>query len=64
MAGVLTALACLLVWFALVSPDEAGRLTPIAFVASSAQVNVLNDDGSARTQKVITNGVVTSTPAV
>jgi hypothetical protein len=32
MAGVLTALACLLVWFALVGPDEAGRLTPIAFV--------------------------------
>ena len=32
MAGVLTALACLLVWFALVGPDEAGRLTPLAFV--------------------------------
>ena len=32
MAAVLTALACLVVWFALVGPDEAGRLTPIAFV--------------------------------
>jgi outer membrane protein insertion porin family len=41
---------------------EIWGITPIAFVASSANVNVLNDDGSARTQKVITNGVVTSTP--
>jgi outer membrane protein insertion porin family len=31
-------------------------------VASSSNVNVLNDDGSARTQKVVTNGVITSQP--
>ncbi len=41
---------------------EIWGITPIAFVASSTNVNVLNDDGSARTQKVITNGVITSTP--
>uniref|UniRef100_Q01SH6 Outer membrane protein assembly factor BamA n=1 Tax=Solibacter usitatus (strain Ellin6076) TaxID=234267 RepID=Q01SH6_SOLUE len=41
---------------------EIWGITPIAFVASSASVNVLNDDGTPRTQKVITNGVVTSTP--
>ena len=41
---------------------EIWGITPIAFVASSSSVNVLNDDGSARTQKVITNGVVTATP--
>jgi outer membrane protein insertion porin family len=41
---------------------EIWGITPIAFVASSAQVNVLNDDGTARTQKVITNGVITSQP--
>ncbi|MEP7194704.1 MAG: sulfatase [Actinomycetota bacterium] len=31
-AGVVTVLACLLVWFALVAPNELGRLTPGAFV--------------------------------
>jgi len=31
-AGVVTLLACLLVWFALVAPNELGRLTPGAFV--------------------------------
>jgi len=41
---------------------EIWGITPIAYVASSASVNVLNDDGSPRTQKVIQNGVVTSTP--
>ncbi|HXA48858.1 MAG TPA: outer membrane protein assembly factor BamA [Candidatus Acidoferrum sp.] len=41
---------------------EIWGITPIAFVASSSQVNVLNDDGSARTQKVVTNGVVSSQP--
>jgi outer membrane protein insertion porin family len=40
---------------------EIWGITPIAFVASSASVNVLNDDGTPRTQKVVTNGVVTPT---
>ena len=31
-AGALTVLACLLVWFALVAPNEISRLTPTAFV--------------------------------
>jgi len=31
-AGVLTVLACLLVWFALVAPNQISRLTPSAFV--------------------------------
>ncbi len=41
---------------------EIWGITPIAYVASSASLNVLNDDGSARTQKVVQNGVVTSVP--
>jgi outer membrane protein insertion porin family len=41
---------------------EIWGITPIAFVASSSSVNILNDDGSARTQKVITNGVISSQP--
>jgi outer membrane protein insertion porin family len=41
---------------------EIWGITPIAYVASSSSVNVLNDDGSARTQKVVQNGVVTSVP--
>ncbi|MBS1857729.1 MAG: outer membrane protein assembly factor BamA [Acidobacteria bacterium] len=41
---------------------EIWEITPIAFVASSSSVNVLNDDGSARTQKVVTNGVISSQP--
>ncbi len=41
---------------------EIWGITPIAFVASSSQVNVLNDDGSARTQKVVSNGVISSQP--
>jgi outer membrane protein insertion porin family len=41
---------------------EIWGITPIAFVASSASVNVFNDDGSARTQKVVTKGVITNTP--
>ena len=39
---------------------EIWGITPIAFIASSTSVNVLNDDGSPRTQKVVSNGVVTS----
>ncbi len=41
---------------------EIWGITPIAYIASSAQVNVLNDDGSARTQKIVQNGVITSVP--
>jgi outer membrane protein insertion porin family len=41
---------------------EIWGISPIAFVASSANVNVLNDDGTARTQKVVTNGVISSVP--
>src|ERR1019366_1728978 len=41
---------------------EIWGITPIAYVASSASVPVYNDDGSARTQKVVQNGVVTSVP--
>ncbi len=41
---------------------EIWGITPIAFVPSSASVDVLNDDGSARTQKVISNGQVVSAP--
>jgi outer membrane protein insertion porin family len=41
---------------------ENWGITPIAFIASSSSVNVLNDDGSARTQKVVQNGVIGSVP--
>ena len=34
-------------------------ITPIAFIPSSAQVPVLNDNGTNRTQEVINNGTVT-----
>ncbi len=37
-------------------------ITPIAFVASTASINVLNNDGSARLQKTIQNGVQTLVP--
>ncbi|MGH9660476.1 MAG: outer membrane protein assembly factor BamA, partial [Bryobacteraceae bacterium] len=37
-------------------------VSPIAFVASEATINVLNDDGSARLQKIITNGVESFAP--
>ncbi|MGA8577182.1 MAG: outer membrane protein assembly factor BamA, partial [Bryobacteraceae bacterium] len=37
-------------------------ITPIAFVPSSASVNVLNSDGSARTQNVVVGGVLTPEP--
>jgi outer membrane protein insertion porin family len=36
---------------------EIWGISPIAYVPSQATINVLNDDGSARLQKVITNGV-------
>jgi outer membrane protein insertion porin family len=41
---------------------EIWGITPIAFVPSAATVNVLNDDGSPRTQKVISGGTVTTAP--
>jgi outer membrane protein insertion porin family len=41
---------------------EIWGISPLGFMASSANVNVLNDDGSARTQKVVQNGVITSQP--
>lgn len=36
-------------------------VSPLAYVPSSAQVPVLNDDGTARVQKVIVNGVTQTT---
>ena len=37
-------------------------ITPLAFIPSSSQVPVLNSDGSQRTQKVVSGGVLTSVP--
>src|SRR4029450_7755820 len=37
-------------------------ISPIAYVASESTINVLNDDGSARMQKVITDGVESFAP--
>ncbi len=39
---------------------EVWTISPVAFVPSEASVNVLNADGSARQQKVIQDGVLTS----
>ena len=41
---------------------EIWGISPIAFIASEGTVNVLNADGTPRTQKVISNGVITSQP--
>ena len=41
---------------------EIWGITPIAFIASSAAVNVLNADGSARTQKIVSGGAITTAP--
>jgi outer membrane protein insertion porin family len=38
-------------------------ISPVAFVPSSTSVNILNDDGTQRVQKTITNGVVSTAPA-
>src|SRR5712691_6345693 len=38
-------------------------ISPVAFIPSTTQVNILNDDGTQRTQKVITNGVAGTAPA-
>lgn len=37
-------------------------ITPIAYIPSSSSAQVLNPDGSARTQNVLVNGVLTSAP--
>ncbi|HEY1238943.1 MAG TPA: outer membrane protein assembly factor BamA [Bryobacteraceae bacterium] len=36
------------------------EITPIAYIASSANVNVFNADGTPRTQKVFVNGIATN----
>jgi outer membrane protein insertion porin family len=41
---------------------EIWGVTPIAFIPSSTQVSVVNDDGSARTQKVVSNGAIVNAP--
>ena len=41
---------------------EIWGITPIAYIASNANVPVFNDDGSARTQKVVSNGSIVSAP--
>jgi outer membrane protein insertion porin family len=41
---------------------ENWGISPIAFIPSSASVNVYNDDGSPRTQRVIVNGVSQQQP--
>ncbi len=41
---------------------EIWGITPIAFIPSSSAVNVLNADGTARTQNVISGGTVTAQP--
>jgi outer membrane protein insertion porin family len=37
-------------------------ITPIAFIPSSASVNVFNDNGTARTQKVVSGGSIVDAP--
>ncbi|HYW45485.1 MAG TPA: outer membrane protein assembly factor BamA [Bryobacteraceae bacterium] len=41
---------------------EIWGITPIAFIPTASSVNVLNSDGTARTQKVISNGAIISAP--
>ena len=41
---------------------ENWGISPIAFIPSSTSVSVLNNDGSARTQRVIVNGVSQQQP--
>jgi outer membrane protein insertion porin family len=36
-------------------------ITPVGYIPSSASTNILNPDGSQRTQKTLVNGVLTST---
>jgi outer membrane protein insertion porin family len=37
-------------------------ISPVAYIPTSTSTQVLNNDGSARTQKVLVNGVLTSEP--
>jgi outer membrane protein insertion porin family len=39
---------------------EIWGISPVAYIPSSATVNVLNNDGTPRTQKIIVNGVTTT----
>jgi outer membrane protein insertion porin family len=41
---------------------EIWGISPIAYIPSSAQVNVKNNDGTDRTQKIIVDGVVSFAP--
>ena len=41
---------------------EFYSISPVAYIPSSAAVNVLNPDGSQRTQKTLINGYLASTP--
>src|ERR1019366_7492470 len=41
---------------------EIMGITPIGFIPSSTSVNVLNDDGSPRTQKIVSGGAITTVP--
>src|ERR1051326_8144130 len=41
---------------------EIWGITPIAYIPSSASVPVLNSDGTPRTQKIVSNGAIVSTP--
>jgi outer membrane protein insertion porin family len=41
---------------------EIWGISPVAFVASEASINVLNDDGSARTQNMVIDGIEQQVP--
>jgi outer membrane protein insertion porin family len=41
---------------------EIMGITPIGFIPSSTSINVLNDDGSPRTQKIVSGGAIVSVP--
>jgi len=41
---------------------EIWGITPIAFIPSTAQVNILNSDGSARTQRIVSGGQLVNAP--
>jgi len=42
---------------------EIWQISPVAFVPSETTIAILNDDGTPRTQKTITNGVIGTSPA-
>jgi outer membrane protein insertion porin family len=41
---------------------EIWQITPFAFIPSSSSVNVLNDNGSQRTQKIVSGGKIVDSP--